>query len=208
MSPVASAGGRRRPVPRTLTLVTMPHHIRTFPSVDRAFRRAVERAAREAASPSEIAKRLRPTFPRVEVRERELSNEPRILYAYRDGRVTPLPDDPWWEQDDSAHLTIDVASGRFVRAAGNVGLIGTAPEDVLGRPFTDFVGPDGGEAAAALWETLLDEGAVATETTVHRPDGTAVLVDVVAHRRGEVVDLAYRRAAAERRRYPRAGGAG
>ena len=62
----------------------------SFPSDDAAFAREVRaRLARDdPGSPEELQRSLRPRFPRIVVRRRGLSGEPRATwYVFRDGKV-------------------------------------------------------------------------------------------------------------------------
>ncbi len=80
----------------------MPEHESTFtpvvpmrmiPASDAAFVRAARRLATGAISAGELQRRLRALYPRAIVRERDLSNEPRALYVYRDGHYQLDPEE-------------------------------------------------------------------------------------------------------------------
>ena len=59
------------------------------PRHDADFRRAIAALA-DVASPQELERALRPTYPSIVVRARDLSSEPdRVWYAYRDGHWLP-----------------------------------------------------------------------------------------------------------------------
>lgn len=57
------------------------------PTSDEAFRRAVDEAIRDGATdPAALEASLRPSFPRVVARRREISGEPHdVWYVYREG---------------------------------------------------------------------------------------------------------------------------
>lgn len=62
----------------------------SFPSEDRAFAREVQTSliTERPDSPEELQRILRRSFPRVVVRRRALSDEPRATwYVFRDGKV-------------------------------------------------------------------------------------------------------------------------
>src|SRR5688572_5737838 len=87
---------------------TSPLLTRPIPSADLLFTRVVEAAATDARSPEELETRLRPLFPHARVAERGLAGEPHIVYVYRDGHFTADSDEPWWEERDTASVTIDI----------------------------------------------------------------------------------------------------
>jgi PAS domain S-box-containing protein len=184
------------------------HHpepfIRTFPSSDVAFRRAAERAAADASSPGEIVSRLRPAYPRVTIRERSLSDEPELIYVYRDGGFSPTRSDPWWTSPDIACARLAADTGRFVSANEHWGeLLGGAPVDLIGRHYSEFVLGEARAAADGIFEALREDPVVRTDILVRRADGTTILLEIRAVRLDGEIEIAYRRSPIERRRRPR-----
>jgi PAS domain S-box-containing protein len=166
--------------------------VTTFPSTDGAFRRAVERVALAARTKAkdELAKRLRPLFPRVAVFERELDGEPPQLYVFRDGRYELEPDDPWWNADDVARVCLSATTGRLTMVSPEyAAIIGTSPDDLVGRHYLDFVEPEAAEAGQAMFEALVSEREVTTEAVIRRVDGSAIRIQLHAAREDGEIDV-------------------
>lgn len=169
--------------------------VMAFPSSDGAFRRAVERVHVDGADQAkdELARRLRPLFPRVAVFERELADEPPALYVFRDGRYEAEPDDRWWEADDVAKVCLSATTGRLTTVSPEYAtIIGTRPEELVGRHYLEFVEPDAVEAAGAMFEALANDREVTSEAVIRRVDGTAIRIQLHASREDGEIDVRYR----------------
>ena len=170
--------------------------VTTFPSSDGAFRRAAERVALGAPgrAKDELARRLRPLFPRVAVFERGLAGEPPQLYAFRDGRYEADPHDRWWEADDVARVHLSAATGRLTTVSPEyAAIIGARPDDLVGRHYLEFVEPDAVDAAQAMFEALANDREVITEAVIRRADGSSIPIQLHAARQGGQIDVRYRR---------------
>jgi PAS domain-containing protein len=145
-----------------------PPRLVTIPSDDRAFhehvRGTVERHRLEG--PAALQHRLARLFPRVVVRARELSGEPRTWYVYRDGAWRGGHDERWWEGPIVPRLV--VGPDGWVRDANAAArsLLGIAPDEP--RHSADFLNPGSAEEASALFAVLL-EGHPLTATVLARP---------------------------------------
>ncbi len=150
----------------------------TFPSTDLVFRRAVDTAMQRSSTTTELVEQLEPLYPQVRVVERELSGEPDLVYVYRDGWFVPPDDAPWWEAPDASAVTISTSTGRITAANDHVGSIfGARPDEIVGRPFTDFVLPEAAETARASLAMILELGEARSTARILRRDGTDRLVD-------------------------------
>lgn len=185
-------------VPRVAGMVTaMPRPntvVNTIPSNDAVLRRLVERATATSTpdSPEELTERLRPLYPRVAVFERLISGE-QGLYVYRDGRYEPESPRSWWEAPDIPCITVSMRTGELVRVTGSwADLMRAVPSDLIGRHYLDFVKPEARAIAGAMFETLQTEPDVRSEAVVQRPDGTALLIEFRAIRRGDEIEVCYR----------------
>jgi PAS domain S-box-containing protein len=169
--------------------------VSTFPSSDRAFRRVVARVGAEAASTStdEVVRRLRPLFPRVAVFEQHLTGEPPRLYVFRDGRYEITGPERWWEDPGVACVCLDVDTGRLTDASSAyAALMGADRQELIGRHYSDFIQPEAREAAAAMFESLVEDREVSTEALVRRVDGTTLRIELHAFRKDGVIDVRYR----------------
>ena len=178
--------------------------VTTFPSSDGAFRRAVERVRVDPGKrvKDELARRLRPLFPRVAVFERQLTGEAPQLYAYRDGRYEAEVDDRWWEAAGVARVCLSVTTGNLSEVSPEyAAIMGGAPEELVGRHYLDFVEPDAMDAARAMLEALANDREVITEAVVRRVDGAPIRIQLRASREGGEIDVRYR----FRERMPTAG---
>ena len=169
--------------------------VTTFPSSDGAFRRAVERVSGAVKKPAkdELARRLKPLFPRVAIFERELAGEPPQLYVFRDGRYEAAPDDRWWEADGVASVCLDAATGRLTHVSPAYAAIMGAPlGDLVGRHYLEFVEPEAIDAAGAMFEALAADREVLTEAVIRRVDGTLIRIQLHAEREDGEIDVRYR----------------
>ena len=143
-----------------------------------AFRRAVEQAIGVAATSGDLADRLRPLYPRVQVVERGLSGEPLSVYVYRDGGFMPPDSTRWWEAPETAAVTISTVDGTILDANDRVGRIfGARPEEIVGRSLGDFVPPDALETARTVFATILEVGEARSVVRLRRHDGSDALVE-------------------------------
>jgi hypothetical protein len=171
--------------------------VRAMPRSDVVFERVARRLADRASSPRDLQVRLRAYFPRAVVRERGLSHEPPILYIYRDGRYEQDHDGAWWTAAAVDTVVIDVGSGMIVEAGPRLatlvqGTDGSPEQGLVGRPWTDLVGPDALEVAQLTIATILELGEVTSEALLRRADGSPVLMEfhaLLAHGR---IEVAYR----------------
>jgi PAS domain-containing protein len=148
------------------------------PSSDRVFAGVVREAARSAASPGDLARRLQPLYPNVRLSERTLSSEPRVYYVYRDGSFVPDPADSWWEDPLTPYVELAADTGRITKANGSwAELMEAPPEQLLGRHYTDFLLPEAQEAAGVLFASLLASAEVRSRLLLRRPDGSVVAVE-------------------------------
>jgi PAS domain S-box-containing protein len=169
--------------------------VTTIPSSDGAFRRAVERVATEAGghAKEELARRLKPVFPRVAVFERSLTGEPPQLYVFRDGRYEADRDDRWWEAEGVACVCLSASTGRLTYVSPEyAAIMGAQPEQLVGRHYLDFVQPEAVDAASAMFDALANDREVITEAVIRRVDGTPVRIQLHAERQDGEVDVRYR----------------
>jgi PAS domain-containing protein len=158
----------------------------TIPSADTAFRHHVERlrASGEAATPGQLESRLRRLFPRVLVRERELSGEPPAWYVYRDGGWQSSVSGPWWESMGLPQVTVSQEGWLTEANPTACGLLGIHPIELGTRHFTDFAVPGALDDSQALFR-IIDEGHDLTATMLLRPtSGDIVAIDIHATRVG------------------------
>lgn len=170
--------------------------VTTFPSSDGAFRRAVERVRVDAPdhAKDELARRLRPMFPRVAVFERELAGEPPLLYVFRDGRFETEPDDRWWDAADVARVRLSASTGRLTMVSpAYAAIIGGTPDELVGRHYLDFVEPEAFDAAQAMFDALANDREVTTEALIRRVDGSPIRIQLHAARQDGDIDVRYRR---------------
>ena len=164
-----------------------------MPRSDAVFARVASRLAEEAATPTDLEARLRTFFPLAVVRERSLSHEPRVLYIYRDGYYIHDRPDAWWRTEAVATVTIDIRSGRVIDASPSWAQVLREPADrLLGRPYTELVGPEALEVADVMLATVLELGEVTSEALLRRSDGSAVSFEFHAEREGDRIEIAYR----------------
>lgn len=158
----------------------------SIPSADSAFRRHVERlrAAGEAGTPVQVESRLRRLFPRVIVRERELSGEPAAWYVYRDGGWQSSVSGPWWEASGLPRVTVSQDGWLLEANPTACSLLGIDASELGTRHFTDFTAPGALDDSQALF-AIIDEGHDLTATVLLRPtSGDIVAIDIHATREG------------------------
>lgn len=169
--------------------------VATFPSSDRAFRRAATQLAEglELGSAEELAGRLRPMFPRVAVFEQQLSGESRRFYAYRDGHYDAGPREAWWRAPDTLRARVSARTGRLIAVSEAAArLLGLDLPHVIGCHFTAFIQPAAGPIAAAMFEALEDEREVVSEALLVRPDGSELLIEFRAVQQDGEIEVSYR----------------
>src|SRR5947207_10092877 len=166
----------------------------TIPSTDMAFRRHVESISRHptVAGPEALETRLRRVFPRVLVRERDLSGEAPAWYVYRDGRWTPPERHQWWAEADLPRVCLSL-DGWLVDANPQArGLLGISLGETEPRYFTDFVAPGALDDAQQLLG-VIRSGHVLTATVLVRPTGGEVIgCDLHASRSGDRLVAVFR----------------
>jgi PAS domain-containing protein len=158
----------------------------SIPSTDTAFRRHVERlrATGEAATPGQLESRLRRLFPRVLVRERELSGEAPAWYVYRDGGWQSPVSGPWWEAAGLPRVTVSPEGWLSEANPTACSLLGIDATELGTRHFTDFAVPGALDDSQALFR-IIDEGHDLTATILLRPtSGDIVAFDLHATRDG------------------------
>ena len=169
--------------------------VSTFPSSDRAFKRVVEHVGADTTSTpkDEIARRLRPLFPRVAVFEQKLTGEPARLYVFRDGRYEVEPADAWWEAEGVPCARISAATGLLSEVSVEyASLMHAEPADLVGRHYTEFVQPEARDAAAAMFQALIEDREVSSVALVRRVDGTTIRIEFHASRRNGEIEVRYR----------------
>ena len=161
------------------------------------FSRVVEAAAADVQSAADLEKRLRPLFPRATVAERGLAGEPNIVYVYRDGHFTTLTDEPWWEEPDTARVTIDVETGIMTEINDRwADLMGGDRRALTGRRYTEFLLPEALPAAQAMLASILELGEARSSVVLRRPDGRHIMIEFRAVLDGRLLRVAYRPAPA------------
>jgi PAS domain S-box-containing protein len=169
--------------------------VSTFPSSDRAFKRVVEHVGADTTSTSkdEVARRLRPLFPRVAVFEQQLTGEPTRLYVFRDGRYEAKSTESWWDKPGVACVCVSASTGRLIDVSSEyAALMHAEPSDLVGRHYTDFVQPEARDAAGAMFEALTEDRDVSSEALIRRVDGTTVRIELHASREDGEIDVRYR----------------
>ena len=167
----------------------------TIPSSDITFRRVVDRAAGGSVTPTDLAARLRPLYPRVRVVERQLSGERYIVYVYRDGAFVPPNTEAWWESDGTSAVTISTTTGSITAANNHVGSIfGARPSDIVGRSFTDFLLPEALASAQEVFRTIVELGEARSQIRLRRADGSESLVEFRAVMAPDGIRVWYREA--------------
>jgi PAS domain-containing protein len=158
----------------------------TIPSADSPFRAHVERVRRRLApaGPDQLETGLRRLFPRVVIRERELSGEGPIWYVYRDGGWRPSLTGPWWEAAGLPRIVVSPEGWIEEASPSAADLLGIDASDVVSWHITDFVAPGTLDDAMALF-AVIEEGQDFTATVLLRPSsGDVVAIDMHATRKG------------------------
>ena len=169
--------------------------IQTYPSRDRAFALAVERLVERqpSASVEELERDLRLLYPRVAIFQRQLSHEQPRFYAYRDGRYEPEQDDAWWSDPATPVVIVSAVTGSVVHVSDAWSrFMHGAPEDLVGRHFTEFLLPEARDAGAGLFEAAIEGEEVRSEALVQRADGTVVAIEFRALLVGDEIEVSYR----------------
>ncbi len=142
----------------------------TIPSDDDAFDEHCHRllARHGFTQPAQLQARLRRLFPRVVVRERELSGEPPAWYVYRDGGWRASSKRPWWLDRRVPRLVL--GPDGWLREANPAArtLLGIA--DTEDAYYTDWVTPGTLEDAQTLFAVVV-EGHPFEGTLLIRPTG-------------------------------------
>lgn len=141
----------------------------TIPSDDPAFAEHVRRLTERhrEADPQALQDRLRRLFPRAVVRARGLSGEPAAWYVYRDGAWRP-PSDPWWQAPRVPRIVLGEdgwISDANLAARSLLGM-----DEARRLHYTDLVSPEARDAAAMLFQILV-EGHPLSATLLVRPIG-------------------------------------
>lgn len=156
----------------------------SFPSPDVAFASVVARCLADdrVESPEGLEQALRALYPAARVVARVLSGEPiTTWYVYRDGRFRPEAADDWWREAANGLTVMDPDTTQVLDANEAVaGFIGQTVESMRGRPFAEFLAPDAKDAAAILFETILQTGVVHTIGAVVHRDGSPVMLEAYA----------------------------
>jgi PAS domain-containing protein len=163
-----------------------PPILRTIPSDDEGFREHVLTLAARISPqrPYDLGSRLRRLFPRVLVRERQLSGEPLTWYVYRDGAWTHAPDPQWWLAPNVPRMAASLDGWINEANASMRGLLGL-PDDFGARHFTDFVAPGTLEDATQLFDVIV-RGSPVTATILAKPaDGNVIACETHAERQGD-----------------------
>jgi PAS domain-containing protein len=170
-----------------------PFDTRAMPSSDVAFRQVVDRLLGESESPADLLARLRTLYPKADLAERGLEDEPRIFYVYRDGRFELPTAERWWLDEEVARVSISVETGQLVRVNDEWShLMGDTPQRLVGRHYSDFVLPEARAAVSVLFDTLVTEGTAHSEALLQRPDGSLVAIEFWGVREGDRIHVAYR----------------
>ena len=140
--------------------------ISSIPSSDRAFRTYVLSVLASDETPADLERRLRRLFPRVVVRERAISGEPRAWYVYRDGRWRPPDEVAWWNLPGTPRVVVSHDGWITEVNALGLSLLGLTPSDIGARHVTDLVAP---------WTAGDVLGVLATVLAGHDLDATVLL---------------------------------
>jgi PAS domain-containing protein len=154
-----------------------------IPSSDPGFNEFIQRIAAEpVAGPDILERRLKRTFPRVVVRERTISGEPRAWYVYRDGGWRPSEDGEWWE--DESLPRVAVTPDGFLSSASPTaaGLLGFDPAQAGEHHFTDFILPGTLDDSVALFTVVLGGDPITATMLLRSTKGDVIAVDLHASR--------------------------
>ena len=157
-----------------------PPTITTIPSSDEAFRRLVLQTLGSAHAPDRLEARLRGLFPRVVVRERDISGEPPAWYVYRDGTWRPPNEAHWWVAPDLPRVLVSLDGWLIEANPLALSLLGLEPQDVGARHFTDLIAAGTLREGLALFD-IVRSGHDLDATVVLRPTtGDLIAVDIHA----------------------------
>ncbi len=154
--------------------------ITTIPSSDEAFRALVLGTLDSVDQPAVLEARLRRLFPRVVVRERDISGEPPAWYVYRDGAWRPPGEAPWWVADSLPRVLVSPDGWLSDANPLALSLLGLEPADIGARHFTDLIAAGTLHDALALFR-IVRGGHDLDATVVLRPTtGDLIAVDIHA----------------------------
>jgi PAS domain-containing protein len=165
----------------------------TIPSSDAAFRTHVTRVTRAAYDrPEQLEQRLRRVFPRVIVRERNLSGERPAWYVYRDGGWRADAHSEWWRDETLPRVRVSPEGWLREATPTAAGLLGITPDDAGTHHFTDFIVPGTLDDAVSLFD-IVRQGSDLTATVVLRPvSGEPIAIDIHTARDGAEVGAVFR----------------
>lgn len=155
----------------------------TFPSVDLTFARFVQRVVKERGdwTVDELEGRLRRFLPATRVHRRDLSGErPRFWYVFRDGRVLLHPGSSWWEQEGTAHVTLDGEGTILEFNDPAMEQFGGRRGELIGVSYTVLVPEDARSDAALMLRSILESGSADSLSPLQplRGDRTTIQVHV------------------------------
>lgn len=182
-----------------MTARVQPARVVTIPNSDAAFGRHVERLRSDGqfGTARQLEARLRGLFPRVVVRERELSGEPPVWYVYRDGRWQPPDEGPWFASSGLPRLELTLDGWLAGANPTARSLMGLGPHGDGARHITDFVVPGTLADVESLFQ-LVVAGHVLDATVLLRPtSGDVLAVDFHARRDGNGIVVVMRLADVE-----------
>lgn len=165
------------------------------PTSDVAFAHAVQRclATRDLASPDELEAALSPLFPTIKVRRRAASESGPVWMVSRGPETAGSRHPRWWARQEVPAIMLRASNGTIVGFNDEAaGLFGRDADDLIGRPYTDLIDPSVVDAAAGIWDLLLEIGFIETVAAVVRADGSRAVVELRARRDGDVVEARYR----------------
>jgi PAS domain-containing protein len=126
-------------------------------------------------------------FPRVLVKERQLSGEEPAWYVYRDGRWTPPDEAEWWTTDDLPRVVVSLDGWIHEANQPARGLLGIPPRDREPRFFTDFVAPGTLDDSQSLFNVVAS-GHDLTATVLLKPAGGELIAcDLHAARESDAI---------------------
>jgi hypothetical protein len=168
----------------------------TLPSHDGVFARAVARivASHPYADSHGLEALLRPGYPDVTVRPRELSGEREAVYVYRDGRYECEPETAWWTASDVGEARLAAESGLVLELHDGEGIFTRPLPDLRGRHFSDLVHPAARVVADAFFDALQHHSDVRSTIVVDGGEGTPVQLRFRAVREGDEIIVRYQRA--------------
>jgi PAS domain-containing protein len=154
--------------------------VTTIPSSDVAFRSLVLQTIGSVSEANQLEVRLRRLFPRVVVRERDISGEPPGCYVYRDGTWRPPTEVPWWMPPDVPRVVVSLDGWLTEANPLALSLLGLGPRDIGATHFTDLIAAGTLQDALALFD-IVRSGHDLDATIVLRPTtGDLIAVDIHA----------------------------